>query len=295
VGRPNVGKSTLLNALLGEPIAITSHHPQTTRDEVHGVLTRDSVQLVFVDTPGLHDARNRLGQRMNAIARDAALNADVVVVVVEADGTNAAAPQRGRNLGRPDARDVRLVAELPPKAPVVLVVNKVDRVKDKTKLFPLLEAWGKERAFGAIVPMCARRGDAVERLLAELSQLLPEQPFLFESDTLSDQPTRFFVAEMVREQVLRHTREEVPHGVAVVVERFDESKPTVQIELAIHVAREAHKKILVGAAGRMLKRIGTDARARVEQMLGRHVNLKLWVRATPGWMNDEARLKDLGY
>jgi GTP-binding protein Era len=281
VGRPNVGKSTLLNALLGEPIAITSHHPQTTRDEVHGVLTRDSVQLVFVDTPGLHDARNRLGQRMNAIARDAALNADVVVVVVEAGG--------------PDSRDKVLVAELPPKAPVVLVVNKVDRVKDKTKLFPLLEAWGKERAFGAIVPMCARRGDAVERLLAELSQFLPEQPFLFESDTLSDQPTRFFVAEMVREQVLRHTREEVPHGVAVVVERFDESKPTVQIELAIHVAREAHKKILVGAAGRMLKRIGTDARARVEQMLGRHVNLKLWVRATPGWMNDEARLKDLGY
>jgi GTP-binding protein Era len=290
-----VGKSTLLNALLGEPIAITSHHPQTTRDEVHGVLTRGPVQLVFVDTPGLHDARNRLGQRMNAIAREAAQAADVVVVVVEAGGAPAGRPRAGRDPGRPDTRDEALVAELPAKTPVVLVVNKVDRVKDKTELFPLLEAWAAVRPFAAIVPMCARRADAVEPLIAELSKLLPEQPFLFEVDTLSDQPTRFFVAEMVREQVLRHTKQEVPHGVAVVVERFDESKPTVHIELAIHVAREAHKKIVVGAAGRMLKRIGTGARARVEQMLGRHVNLKLWVRATPGWMNDDARMKDLGY
>ena len=281
LGRPNVGKSTLLNALLGEPIAITSRHPQTTRDEVHGVLTRGSTQLVFVDTPGLHDARNRLGHRMNAVAREAAHAADVGVVVVEPVG--------------PDARDLALVAELPPKMPVVLVVNKVDRVKDKRALLPLLEAWGKARDFAAVVPTSARRGDGVEPLLAELEKLVPEQPLLFDADTLSDQPTRFFVAELVREQILRHTKQEVPHGVAVVVERFDESRPTVQIELAIHVARETHKKIVVGAEGRMLKRIGTDARARVEQMLGRHVNLKLWVRATPGWMNDDARLKELGY
>jgi GTP-binding protein Era len=239
---------------------------------------------------------------MNAIARDAAHNADVVVVVVEPSvgpapkfaGPVGPAPKCAGPVG-PDPRDRELIAELPAKTPVVLVVNKVDRVKDKTALLPLLESWGRERTFAAVVPMSARRADAVDRMLDELAELVPEQPLLFERDTLSDQPARFFVAELVREQILRHTRQEVPHGVAVVVERFDESKPTVQIELAIHVAREAHKKILVGAAGRMLKRIGTDARARVEPMLGRHVNLKLWVRATPGWMNDEARLKELGY
>jgi GTP-binding protein Era len=274
-----VGKSPLLNAILGEPIAITSPHPQTTRDVVRGVLTVEDTQYVFVDTPGVHAARTRLGHHMNETARATARDADAVVLVVEAE---------------PSDEDEALAAELPP-ARTVLAVNKVDRLKDKTKLLPLIAAQSERRPYAAIVPISAKRADGVDRLLAEVRMLLPEQPFLYEPDTLSDQPERFFVAEFVREQILQHTRQEVPHGVAVVVERFDDAGKVPHIELAIHVAREAHKKILIGAGGTMLKRIGTAARARVEQMLGRHVHLKLWVRVTPDWMNDPARLKELGY
>lgn len=278
VGRPNVGKSTLLNALLGEPIAITSAHPQTTRDEVRGVLTRGEAQFVFVDTPGLHAPRSRLGAHMNETARAAMRDADAVVLVIDAS--------------RPSDDD-EIARDLPARS--VLVLNKVDKLKDKTALLPMLEHWPAVRDFAAIVPLSARRADGTDRLLKELGELVPEQPFLFEDGTLTDQPARFFVAELVRERILEHTRQEVPHGVAVVVERFDEGGKMPHIEIAIHVAREAHKKIVIGAGAQMLKRIGTEARARVEAMLGCQVNLKLWVRATPGWMDDAARLRELGY
>ena len=279
LGRPNVGKSTLLNALLGEPIAITSPHPQTTRDAVRGVLTRGGTQFVFVDTPGLHAAKTRLGHRMNDTAREQEREADVVVLVVET---------------RAEPADLELARNLT-STPAVLVVNKIDKAKDKTVLLPVLAAFAEAHTFAATVPMAARRADGAERLLKELRELLPEQPFLYEAETLSDQPVRFFVAEFVREQILAHTRQEVPHGVAVVVERFDDASELPHIELAIHVARESHKGILVGAKGSMMKRIGTAARLRVESMLGKKVHLKLWVRATPDWMNDPAKLRDLGY
>jgi GTP-binding protein Era len=289
VGRPNVGKSTLLNAVLGEPIAITSRHPQTTRDLVRGVLTVGDAQYVFVDTPGLHVPRTRLGRWMNDVAREAAREADVIALVAEARvraGPGGAVA--------PDEEDLALARELP-ATPTVLVLNKVDRAKDKTALLPLIGAFAAAHAFAAVVPTSAKRADGIDRFLKELRDLLPEQPFLYEADTLSDQPVRHFVAEFVREQVLAHTRQEVPHGVAVAVERFDESTSVPKIEVAIHVAREAHKKILVGARGQMMKRIGTAARARVEQMMGKQVHLKLWVRATPDWMNDPAKLRELGY
>jgi GTPase len=286
VGRPNVGKSTLLNALLGEPIAITSLHPQTTRDTVRGVLTAGKTQFVFVDTPGIHAPRTRLGHWMNETARQAARDADVIVLVVEAPRDGQAA-----NAG---AADLALAAELP-RRPLALAINKIDRLKDKSLLLPLIASFAERHPFAVMVPMSAKRANGTDRLLKDIGPLLPVQPFLFEADTLSDQPVRFFVAEFVREQILKHTRQEVPHGVAVVVERFDESGPIAHIEVAIHVAREAHKKILVGAQGRMLKNVGTAARARVEQMLSRQVHLQLWVRATPGWMDDPARLRELGY
>ncbi len=286
IGRPNVGKSTLLNALLGEPIAIVSLHPQTTRDTVRGVLTAGDTQYVFVDTPGLHEPRTRLGQWMNETARQAARDADVLVLLVEA-------PRDGQ-APRPHPADLALAAELP-KLPTALAINKVDRLKDKSQLLPLIAAFSEQQTFATTVPVSGRRTSGTDRLLQEVRALLPEQPFLFEADTLSDQPVRFFVAEFVREQILRATRQEVPHGVAVVVERFDESGKMPHIEVAVHVAREAHKKIVVGAQGQMLKRIGMAARARVEQMLQRRVHLQLWVRTTPDWMDDPARLRDLGY
>jgi GTPase len=286
IGRPNVGKSTLLNTLLGEPIAIVSLHPQTTRDTVRGVLTAGDTQFAFVDTPGLHEPRTRLGKWMNETARQAARDADVLVLLVEAP--------RDDKAPRPSPADLALAAELP-KLPTVLAINKVDKLKDKSQLLPLIAAFAEAHPFATTVPISARRANGTERLLAEVRALLPEQPFLFESDTLSDQPVRFFVAEFVREQILKATRQEVPHGVAVVVERFDESGKMPHIEVAVHVARDAHKKILIGAQGQMLKRIGTAARARVEQMLERRVHLQLWVRTTPDWMDDPARLRELGY
>jgi GTPase len=286
IGRPNVGKSTLLNTLLGEPIAIVSLHPQTTRDTVRGVLTAGDTQFVFVDTPGLHEPRTRLGKWMNETARQAARDADVLVLIVEA-------PRDGQ-APRPQAADLALAAELP-ELPTALAINKVDRLKDKSQLLPLIAAFAEKHSFSTTVPVSGKRASGTDRLLQEVRALLPEQTFLFEPDTLSDQPVRFFVAEFVREQILRQVRQEVPHGVAVIVERFDESGKMPHIEVAVHVAREAHKKILIGAQGQMLKRIGIAARARVEQMLSRRVHLQLWVRTTPDWMDDPARLRDLGY
>jgi GTP-binding protein Era len=285
VGRPNVGKSTLLNVLLGEPIAITSRHPQTTRGMVRGVLTSGDTQYAFVDTPGVHEARTRLGHRMNTASRDAARDADVLVLLVEVPRGEHALPHEA---------DVTLAAQLP-AMPTVLAINKVDRLKDKSSLLPFIASFSESRVFSATVPISAKRADGIPRLLAEVRALLPAQPFLFEPETLSDQPVRFFVAEFVREQILERITQEVPHGVAVVVERFDESGKVPLIEASVHVARDAHKKILVGAGGSMMKQIGMAARARIERMLDRKVNLRLWVRATPGWMDDETRLRELGY
>jgi GTPase len=276
VGRPNVGKSTLLNALLGERIAITSRHPQTTRDPIQGVVTRGSTQFVFVDTPGLHVPRHRLGERMNQVAVEMSQAADVVLLVVEAR----------------ESPDLPSVAA---RAPVILVLNKIDRLRRKAELLPVLEKLGASGAFAAVIPVSARTGDGVERIPVEVGPLLPEGPRLFDDDALTDKPVRFFVAEFVREQILRKTHQEVPHGVAVVVERFDESQPVARIELAVHVAREAHKKILIGARGSMLKAIGTEARARVEALLDRQVHLKLWVRVSRDWYENEASLRELGY
>ncbi len=286
VGRPNVGKSSLLNALIGEPIAITSPHPQTTRDTVRGVLTRPDTQYVILDTPGLHAPRTKLGRYMNEAARSAASHADAVVLLIEAPGAGEPVPR---------AADLALASETATRRGTILAITKIDRLHAKELLLPFVAAFADRCRFDAVVPISAKRGDGIAALLDEVRGFLPEQAFLFDAETLSDQPVRFFVAEFVREQVLRHVRQEVPHGVAVVVERFDETAPIAQIEVAVHVTREAHKKILVGAKGQMMKSIGTAARARIEAMLSRRVHLRLWVRTTAGWMDDDAKMRDLGY
>jgi GTP-binding protein Era len=291
VGRPNVGKSTLLNQLVGEPLAITSRHPQTTREPVRGVLTRGDTQYVLVDTPGLHEPKTRLGQRMNGASRHAARGADVVVLLAEAVRDPA-------SLARFEA-DVAVADEIDAvgsgRRVTVLAITKIDRVEDKAALLPLIAATAERRNFAAVVPLSARRADGTDVLLDVVRDLLPEQPFPFDADTLTDQPTRFFVAELVREQILGRVTQEVPHGVAVVIDAFEEEGKVVRILASVHVAREAHKKILVGAGGRMVKAIGTAARLKVEKLLGRRVHLELHVRATPGWMDDEARLRELGF
>jgi GTP-binding protein Era len=286
VGRPNVGKSTLLNALLGEPLAVTSHHPQTTRDRIVGVRTDERAQFVLVDTPGLHEPRTRLGVRMNEEARGAIEGSDVLVFVTDVREDPRAVVDPG---------DLPLLASLPASKPVVLVVNKADRVKNKALLLPLLEAYGKGRDFAALVPMSAKKDRSVEPLITALRELLPEGDKAYDDDTLTDRPARFFVAELVREQILKKTRAEVPHGVAVVIERFDEAGKTVKIDVSVVVDKESHKKILIGRAGALLKSIGSDARRKVEALLGRKVHLAVWVKVLPGWYQNDARLVELGY
>lgn len=330
VGQPNVGKSTLLNVIIGERLAITSHHPQTTRDRIAGILTTPKAQFVFLDTPGLHSAKNRLGHRMNDVASGAALEADVVVfvaaigggsksrVVAGAEGSTRELDASKKGFGsvaapvapkvtvvEVDKRDREILEKLPEATPVILVVNKVDRLRDKAELFDLLAAYGALRDFAAVVPLSAkeearriknrRKEDGISRLLAEIEGRLPEGDLLFPDDELSDRPVRFFVAEIVREQALLRTREEVPHGVAVTVDAFEEGKKLTRVTLTMHVAKESHKGILIGQGGQMLAAIGTAARERVERLLGQKVHLDIRVKATPGWFDDAAHLSSLGY
>ena len=297
VGRSNVGKSTLMNPLLGQALAITSPIAQTTRHRILGVVRHEDAQIALLDTPGLHKPRSALGKQMNQTARAAVDEADVVCFVTDPD-----VKQKGDLSVREGDRV--LLQDIGAGKPTILVVNKIDLVRPRSRLMPLLGALGELRDFAAVVPIAGQRGDGTDRLLSEIAKLLPAGDAMFEEDELTDRPVRFFVAEFVREQILRKTFQEVPHGVAVVVERFDEPSakelaksadaPT-RIELAIHVDREAHKGILIGARGAMLKEVGTQARVKVETMLGKHVHLQLWVRVTPKWFESDARLKELGY
>ncbi len=300
VGRPNVGKSTLLNAILGERIAIVSHHPQTTRDRIAGIFTREGTQFVFQDTPGLHTARNRLGTRMNAVASGTAEECDVTVFVVD---VSAAANAEIR------PEDTKVLAQLTKRSsdseeapPILLVINKIDRVTEKAKLIDVLAAFGGMHDFAAVIPISAKKRDGIDRLLDEIAKRLPEQDFLFPEDELSDKPLRFFVSEIVREQVLMRTREEVPHGVAVTIDSYEEPNPKRKtakavtiVKLTVHVAKDSHKGIIIGAGGKMLKEIGTAARMRAERLIGSQVHLDIKVKATPNWFDDDARLLDLGY
>ncbi|MBS2018461.1 MAG: GTPase Era [Deltaproteobacteria bacterium] len=289
VGRPNVGKSTLLNALLGERLAITSHQPQTTRDRIAGILTVERAQYVFLDTPGVHAPRHKLGERMNDLAKSAAAEADVAIFVTDVR-------VRGETLdATPSDEDLAILATIPEGKPTLLVVNKVDRVQPKSLLFPLLEAWQKARPTATLIPVSAMKRDGVPRILAEAGALLPEGEPLYPPDELSDKPVRFFVSELVREQILKRTRQEVPHGVAVTVDAFEDGAKMARITVTIHVAKESHKGILIGDKGAMLRTIGSEARRRAESLLGKKVHLQTFVRATPGWFDDAARLADLGY
>ena len=290
VGRPNVGKSTLLNALIGQPLAITSHHPQTTRERILGVYTEEDLQLVFTDTPGMHTARTRLGTYMNQEAEGAAEGGDVILFVTDVRATP-------RLEVHPD--DARILRGLLNKhgrgSPVLLLVNKIDLVKDKGLLLPFLETYGKAHPFAEIIPISAKKRDGRQTILEALRRIALPGPKLYDDETLSDRPTRFFVAEFVREQILRKTREEVPHGVAVVVDRWSEVKKVPHIELAIVVDKESHKKIVIGHGGSLLKEIGTRARQKVESLVGGHVHLKLWVRVVPRWYESPSKLVELGY
>jgi GTP-binding protein Era len=293
VGRPNVGKSTLVNALVGFKLSIATPKPQTTRDRILGVLTKDGAQLVFLDTPGLHNAKNKLGAHMNAQAEEAARGADVIVYVTE--------PPKSNKLDKDEtlARVLDVIGD----RPLILAINKVDRVKEKGALIPMLEGYGKLHNFAAYVPIVASKGgegssNGLDRLIDEIGKHLPLSPFLFPEDEITDRPERFLASECVREQVILQTRDELPYAIAVTIDAWEEpasAKAVTRIEATVHVEKDAQRKIVIGSGGDRIKQIGVYARKSIEELLGRRVHLGLFVRTEEAWSNDERKLAELGY
>jgi GTP-binding protein Era len=283
IGRPNVGKSTLLNRIVGQKIAITTPKPQTTRNRILGIQNLDHAQVLYVDTPGIHEARSPLNRYMVDQARSACLDVDVVLWLVEAD----------RHVDK-DPMIPRLLEKS--KNPVLLVINKIDTVP-KDQLLPLIDAYRKICPFASIVPISALKGDGVEELMAEIPALLPEGPRYYPEDQLTDVPERFIVAEMIREQILMRTKDEVPYGVAIVVERFQENpaRNMVGISAVINVERDSQKGILVGKGGTMIRHIGQGARKEIERLLGIKVHLELFVRVQKNWTSSGRMMKEFGY
>lgn len=288
LGRSNVGKSTLLNAALGQQLAIVTPMPQTTRDRILGVVRHGDAQIALLDTPGLHTPHSRLGTAMNRIAWEAVRGADVVVYVT-------ALPSRVRLPLSPHRDDVDLLRAIDARLPVVLVINKIDLWKDKSPLLALVDQFRELLSLETCVPISALRTDGVDRVLDEIAQRLPECGPSYDDSFFTDHPLRFFASEYVREQVIRATSQEVPHGVAVTIERFDETPRLVHIDATIHCARSGHRAIIIGRRGERLKQIGTAARQRIEALLGCRICLKLWVRVTEGWMDRPNAMAELGY
>jgi GTP-binding protein Era len=273
VGRPNAGKSTLLNVLVGEKIAITAQQAQTTRTTIQGVLTTPEAQAVFVDTPGIHKSDTFFNKRMMETVRNALAGVDLIVFVADAS----------RKITE---EDTLAVSALPPDIKSILVLNKIDRVEDKRLLLPTTESYSALHQFVESVPVSARTGDGVEKLRNVIIQYLPEGELLFPEDYITDQPMRFIAAELIREQILRSTREEVPHAAAIIVDTWEDTPKLTKIAATIYVERPGQKTILIGEKGQMLKKIGTEARKELEERLERKVFLSLFVKVKPNWRED---------
>ncbi len=284
IDRPNVGKSTLLNLLLGEKIAIISDKPQTTRNRILAIKNLPAGQIIFLDTPGIHRARSRLNQSMVKVALATYNEVDGVCFMIEADHPND------------EENDFVLETLNKVERPVFLVINKIDLIP-KSELLPIMERYSRLRPFLQIIPISALRGDGAEVLLGELLKILPDGPRLFPEDMITDLPERFLVAELIREKVFRLTREEIPYATAVIVEDFKEreEKNLIVIQATIHVERESQKGILIGEKGKMLKEIGRLAREEIEALLGAKVFLELWVKVEKNWREDPRALRRLGY
>ncbi len=283
IGRPNVGKSTLLNALLGQKLSITSHKPQTTRHRILGIKTSDDAQLVYVDTPGIHgQAKRAVNRYMNRAASSILNDVDVIVFLVEA-------------LRWEEEDELVLKALQSVSAPVVLAVSKTDLVKDKARLLPYLQACSDKFPFTAVVPISSYRKTNLEQLESALKQHLPESPPIYPEDQLTDRSERFLAAEIIREKLMRRLNEELPYELTVEIEQFKEEGEMLRIAGLIWVERENQKAIVIGKQGSMLKEIGHEARIDMENLFSRKVFLQLWVKVKEGWSDDERALNSLGY
>jgi len=284
IGRPNVGKSTLMNQLIGQKIAITSNKPQTTRNRIQTVYTEARGQIIFLDTPGLHRAKNKLGEYMVNVAERTLSEVDVILWLVEPTSYIGAGEQ---------AIAKKLGAQ---KTPVVLVINKIDTVK-KEEILKFIAAYRELIDFADIVPVSALKAENTDKLVDVIFKYLPEGPMYYDEDTVTDQPERQIVAEIVREKALRLLSDEIPHGIAVQIERMRERPDgkLIDIDATIICERESHKGIVIGKQGAMLKKIGTQARMEMENLLDIKVNLKLWVKIRKDWRENETMLKNFGY
>lgn len=282
IGRPNVGKSTLMNHLIGQKIAITSNKPQTTRNRIQTVLTLENAQIVFLDTPGIHKAKNKLGNYMVNVAEHTLNEVDVILWLVEPT-TYIGAGER------------HIIEQLKKtKTPVILVINKTDTVK-REEVLTFIDTYRKELDFQEIVPVSALKGDNTEELVKCIVDYLPEGEPFYDEDTVTDQPMRQIVAELIREKALRLLEEEIPHGIAVSVESMKERGNICHIEATIVCERESHKGIIIGKGGQMLKKIGSKARPDIEDLLEMQVNLQLWVKVKKDWRDSDFLLKNFGY
>jgi len=283
IGRPNAGKSTLLNYLVGEKIAAVSNKPQTTRHKIQGIVNSDEGQIVFVDTPGVHKPGYLLNRRMMAAVHDAILSVDLVVLMRDA----------AVSTGNGD----RFVLDLVKKSekPAILVLNKIDKIKDKGKILLLIDYYSSEHEFKEIIPVSALKGEAIKSLLREITKHLPENEAIFDEDELTDQPMRILVAEMVREKILESTGDEIPYVTAVITELFDESNPkTTKIYCAIYVERPSQKRIIIGKGAKRVKDVGIKARKDIEHLIGKKVYLQLFVKVVKNWRNKERQLDEIG-
>jgi GTPase len=281
-GRPNAGKSTLLNALVGEKLAITAHQPQTTRTSIQGVLTTPGAQIVFIDTPGIHDSDTLFNKRMMDTVRRALDHRDLILYV--ADASKPVTEQ-----------DRQAVSVLNQGARALFVLNKIDRLEDKRLLLPLIQRYMELFPFVDAVPVSARKREGIDELKRAIKEYLPGGPALFPEDYLTDQPMRFLAAEIVRESILRALREEVPHATAVLIDEWEEKPRLTKISATIHVERPGQKIILIGNKGQMLKKIGSEARQNMEGLLGTKVFLSLFVKVKPHWREDPVFLNDIDW
>ena len=282
IGRPNVGKSTLMNHLIGQKIAITSNKPQTTRNRIQTVLTTEEGQIVFVDMPGIHKAKNRLGEYMVNIAERSLNEVDVVLWLVE-PSTFIGAGER------------HIIDQLKKvRTPVILVMNKIDML-EREELLPAIDMYRKEYDFAEIVPVSARSGDNTDELVKVVLKYLPYGPQFYDEDTVTDQPERQIVAELIREKALHCLNEEIPHGIAVAIDRMKMERKVMHIDATIICERDSHKGIIIGKQGAMLKKIGSTARYEIERLLDCRVNLKLWVKVQKNWRDSDYLMKNFGY
>lgn len=283
IGRPNVGKSTLLNTITGQKIAIMSDKPQTTRNTIRGVITNKECQLILIDTPGIHKPKTKLGEYMVNVASETIKEVDLVLFLVEANA-------------QPGAQDINIIQQLKQvKTPVFLILNKVDLVS-KEKLLAIIDSYSKLMNFKAIIPISALKNDGIDIILKEALDLIPEGPQFFSEDMLTDQPEKVIASEMIREKVLLNLDDEVPHGVGVEVTSFKEREDgLINIQATIYCEKSTHKGIIIGKQGNMLKKIGSAARYEIERLLDTKIFLELWVKVKPDWRNSDNMLKTLGY